>query len=107
VDEKYVSKTFQRLIADTDNELKLDDAVKITGCWNGLAKRIDQSATPADLEGDVSHMRRAVAFSRSIKDSKAFVENSARSSPNTGPSIPTRKTCSTVNSTMWTAPLPP
>jgi predicted helicase len=74
VDEKYVSKTFQRLLADSDNELKLDDAVKITGCWNGLAKRIDQSATPADLEGDVSHMRRAVAFSRSIKDSKAFVE---------------------------------
>lgn len=74
VDEKYVSKTFQRLLADSDNELKLDDAVKITGCWNGLAKRIDQSATPADLEGDVTHMRRAVAFSRSIKDSKAFVD---------------------------------
>jgi predicted helicase len=74
VDEKYVSKTFQRLIADTDNELKLDDAVKITGCWNGLAKRLDHSATPTDLEGDVTHMRRAVAFSRSIKDSKAFVD---------------------------------
>ena len=74
VDEKYVSKAFQRLIADSDNELKLEDAVKITGCWNGLAKRIDQSATPADLEGDVTHMRRAVAFSRSIKDSKAFVD---------------------------------
>jgi predicted helicase len=39
VDEKYVTKTFQRQIADADNSLKLEDAVRITGCWNGLAKR--------------------------------------------------------------------
>jgi predicted helicase len=75
VDEKYVSRTFQRQIADANNELNLDDAVRITGCWNGLQKRFDKStATAADLDGDVLHMRRAVAFSRSIKDSKAFVE---------------------------------
>ena len=73
VDEKYVSKTFQRQIADANNELNLDDAVKITGCWNGLAKRLDQSsASQTDLKGDTAPMRRAVAFSRSIKDSKAF-----------------------------------
>lgn len=79
VDEKYVSKTFQRQIADTNNELNLDDAVRITGCWNGLAKKFDQAtATAADLQGDVLHMRRAVAFSRSIKDSKAFVEKFAQ-----------------------------
>ena len=77
VDEKYVDKTFQRLIADSTNEIQTPDAVKIVGCWNGLAKRFDQataSAAAADLQGDVLHMRRAVAFSRSIKDSKAFVE---------------------------------
>lgn len=79
VDEKYVSKTFQRQIADANNELNLDDAVRIVGCWNGLAKRFDQSisaadGTSAELQGDLSPMRRAVAFSRSIKDSKAFVE---------------------------------
>ena len=78
VDEKYVSKTFQRQITDADNELKLDDAVKITGCWNGLAKRLDHStASAADLQGDTAHMTRAVAFSRSIKDSKAFVRQMA------------------------------
>src|SRR5690606_36661945 len=78
-DEKYVSKTFQRQIADANNELNLDDAVRITGCWNGLAKKFDQAtATAADLQGDVLHMRRAVAFSRSIKDSKAFVEKFAQ-----------------------------
>jgi predicted helicase len=78
VDEKYVNKTFQRQIADSDNALKLDDAVKITGYWNGLAKRLDHStATAADFQGDTGHMTRAVAFSRSIKDSKAFVKQMA------------------------------
>jgi predicted helicase len=73
VDEKYVSKTFQRQIADADNSLNLDDAVKITGCWNGLAKRLDRAtATETDLQGDSAPMRRAVAFSRTIKDSEAF-----------------------------------
>lgn len=73
VDEKYVSKTFQRQIADANHELNLDDAVKITGCWNGLAKRFERSATPdAELQGDTAPMRRAVAFSRTIKASKAF-----------------------------------
>ncbi|MGN6553761.1 MAG: restriction endonuclease, partial [Verrucomicrobiota bacterium] len=79
VDEKYVNKAFQRQIADKNNEIDLNDAVRITGCWNGLAKRFDQAtATAADLQGDVLHMRRAVAFSRSIKDSKAFVEKFAQ-----------------------------
>lgn len=75
VDEKYVSKTFQKQIADKNNELNLDDAAKITGCWQGLAKRFEStSEAVTDLEGDTGPMRRAVAFSRSIKDSKAFVE---------------------------------
>ncbi|MES1169207.1 MAG: DEAD/DEAH box helicase family protein, partial [Leifsonia sp.] len=39
VDESYVSKRFQRLLADENNELTLDDAAKIVGCWNGLSKR--------------------------------------------------------------------
>lgn len=78
VDEKYVSEAFQRQITNSDNELTLDDAVKITGCWNGLAKRLDHStATAADLQGDTAHMTRAVAFSRSIKDSQAFVRQMA------------------------------
>jgi len=75
VDEKYVSKTFQRQIADGGNELRLDDAVKITGCWNGLAKRFDtETAESHEAAADPAPMRRAVAFSRSIKDSQAFVE---------------------------------
>jgi predicted helicase len=72
VDEKYVSKTFQKQIADENSELNLDDAVKITGCWNGLTKRFQTAvAASTDLQGDVAPMRRAVAFSHSIKDSSS------------------------------------
>lgn len=74
VDEKYVSKTFQKQIADKGTELKLEDATKITGCWNGLEKRFEAAKSNVDFQGDVQPMRRAVAFSRSIKDSKKFVE---------------------------------
>ncbi len=74
VDEKYVSKTFQKQIASKDNELNLEDATKITGCWNGLEKKFEATKSDVDLQGDVNPMHRAVAFSRSIKDSKKFVE---------------------------------
>jgi len=62
VDEKHVSKTFQTQIADENNEINLEDAVKITGCWNGLAKRMVKNAEGGDLELDSHPMRRAVAF---------------------------------------------
>lgn len=70
VDEKYVSATFQKQLADADNELNLEDAVKITGCWNGLSKRMKSEGEFAD---DIQPMKRAVAFSRSIKDSEKIV----------------------------------
>lgn len=70
VDEGMVSRTMQASLADPANsELKLDDVAKIVGCWNGLAKR---GATEHDFATDPEPMRRAVAFSRSIKDSQRF-----------------------------------
>jgi predicted helicase len=74
VDQKYISAAFQKQIADDNNELNLEDAVKITGCWNGLSKRFAAGSADAEtLHGDTGPMRRAVAFSRSIAASKAFV----------------------------------
>jgi predicted helicase len=67
VEEEYVAKTFQSQLADENSELNLDDAVKIVGCWNGLSRR-QRAGDAVVIEGDP--MRRAVAFSRSIKDSK-------------------------------------
>ncbi|MCS6267047.1 MAG: DEAD/DEAH box helicase [Vampirovibrio sp.] len=68
VDESYINSTVQALITDENNELNLEDAVKITGCWNGLAKR--NILTTEGFEIDKNPMRRAVAFSSSIKSSK-------------------------------------
>ena len=72
VDESYVARTFQGQLA-TNSELNLDDATRITGCWNGIEKRFEALRDTPDLQGDVQPMRRAVAFSRTIKDSKKFV----------------------------------
>ena len=67
VDETSVSRTFQMQLADEGNELRLDDAAKIVGCWNGLAKRGDAEHSFAV---DPAPMRRAVAFAGTIKDSQ-------------------------------------
>ncbi len=81
VDSGYVSKAF---LTGATKEIPLEDAAKITGCWNGLAKHLDKAAsaeggdTAVDLHGDNAPMRRAVAFSRSIKDSKAFTQQFAQ-----------------------------
>jgi predicted helicase len=72
VNEKYVSKAFQSQLSDTNNELNLEDATKIAGCWNGLSKRLAREAGAEGFDSDPAPMRRAVAFSRSIKDSKRF-----------------------------------
>ncbi|MFM6318943.1 MAG: DEAD/DEAH box helicase, partial [Dolichospermum sp.] len=73
VDEKFVSATFQQQLADANNELNLQDAVKIVGCWNGLAKRLLKDVEGEDIE-DNNPMKRAVAFSRSIENSKTIVK---------------------------------
>ena len=67
VDETVVAQTFQQQLADDNGELQLDDAAKIVGCWNGLAKR---GAMEHSFAADPAPMRRAVAFARDIKDSK-------------------------------------
>ncbi len=69
VDEQAVSTTFQTQLADRNNELGIDDAAKIVGCWNGLAKKGRAESGFGDADAP---MRRAVAFSRSIRDSKRF-----------------------------------
>ncbi|MBE3010885.1 DEAD/DEAH box helicase [Microbispora sp. NEAU-D428] len=69
VDEQAVSATFQAQLADENNELRIDDAAKIVGCWNGLAKR---GRAESGFGPDPSPMSRAVAFARSIEDSRKF-----------------------------------
>jgi predicted helicase len=69
VDEASIAETFQERMANADNELALDDYAKLIGCWNGLSKRGESEHTFAD---DPAPMRRAVAFTSSIKDSQTL-----------------------------------
>lgn len=69
VDEGAVASTFQTQLADESNELALDDYAKLIGCWNGLSKR---GSTEHSFADDPSPMRRAVAFTSSIKASQTL-----------------------------------
>ena len=73
VDEESVLKELEGRIADSGDELKLDDAVKIVGCWNGLAKRAAAS-NAVDFSGDPLPMKTAVAFAGNIKASKLIAK---------------------------------
>ena len=53
-------------------ELKLDDATKMVGCYKALAKIGFKDNE--DEEASIQHMRRALAFCRSIKLSETFTE---------------------------------
>lgn len=63
IDEAHVSQRLQKLLADDENQLKVDDAAKIVGCWKALSKQ----GTSEDLADDNAAMRRAVAFCQVIE----------------------------------------
>ena len=75
VDEGFVSENFQQEMA-VSGEIKLGDAAKLVGCWNGLAKRFGQPGqVPPGFEGLArTPMRRAVAFAKDIRSSKAATQ---------------------------------
>jgi len=58
VEESVISRRIQSLLRDEDNNLNVDDAAKIIGCWKALAKH--------GLYDSDDPMRRAVAFCQVI-----------------------------------------
>lgn len=73
VDEEFVNRSLQKQLTDANNELTLDDAVKIVGCMNGLAKKTHFPGEDDYFANDPQPMRRAVAFTQTIDQSKKFV----------------------------------
>lgn len=65
MDETLVSRGVQGRLAE-DNELQLDDATKIIGCYKALLKQGDDS----EFSVDAQPMRRAIAFCKDIRSSK-------------------------------------
>ena len=66
IEESHVSRRIQDLLKSDNNELRVDDAAKIIGCWKALAKQGMQN----DLLGDSEPMKRAVAFCQVIEHKK-------------------------------------
>jgi len=67
VEEAHVSRRLQTLLADDNNQLKVDDAARIVGCWKAMSKQ----GLSEELIGDSEAMKRAVAFCQVIEPSKA------------------------------------
>lgn len=65
VDEAHISSRLQKLLADENNQLKVDDAAKIVGCWKALSKQYQEDDTD-----DKDPMGRAVAFCQVIEAQK-------------------------------------
>lgn len=62
VEESTISRRLQEMLKDENNQLKVDDAAKIVGCWKALAKQ----GLAENLVGDDQPMKRAVAFCQVI-----------------------------------------
>jgi len=69
MDQQDISRRFPFLLGHEGEELRLPDVAKIIGCWNGLSKRVLDRGHEENLTDPVP-MKRAVAFARSIADSR-------------------------------------
>ena len=69
IDQDFLASTLQSQLAE-DGELDIDDAAKIVGCWNGLAKKAGHTPEGQGFTPGEAPMRRAVAFARNIAESK-------------------------------------
>ncbi|ADG98197.1 type III restriction protein res subunit [Segniliparus rotundus DSM 44985] len=74
VDQSLVAGPMQTQLAGQNHELNLDDATRIVGCWNGLAKRAGAAVDGTGFAPGEVPMRRAVAFARDIDSSKMVAE---------------------------------
>jgi len=71
INEEAVVSAFQQQLSDSNHELKLDDATRIVGCLNAFAK---YDPTNKYFVDDHVPMKRVVAFSNTINNSKKFKE---------------------------------
>lgn len=74
--ENDIPQTLQNAVANPNLEITTDDATKLVGCINALSKRvvtelnIDGSVKNELTDIDAGFMHKAVAFCRTIKESK-------------------------------------
>lgn len=86
VDEDRINRVLDVRISNEGDELKLDDAVKIVGCWNGLGKHLAEQ-DDTDCSVDPAPMRTAIAFSSTIRHSKIMAHEFQRIADDLGGKI--------------------
>lgn len=69
VSESYINKNMQKVMASDTNELNTSDIGKIIGVWNAMVKR---NGISGEITG--APMKRAIAFTDTIKHSKQIAE---------------------------------
>ncbi|MDA3978724.1 DEAD/DEAH box helicase family protein [Gallibacterium sp. AGMB14963] len=63
VEESHINRRLEYLLNRENNEIQVDDAAKIVGCWKALSKY----GVENDLTDDSQPMKRAVAFCQVIE----------------------------------------
>ena len=64
MDEEHISRRVQNVLANESNQLRVDDAAKIVGCWKALSK---EGLRGDEADSNSMPMRRAVAFCQVIE----------------------------------------
>lgn len=63
IDKSHITRRLRGLLSDEDNQLKVDDAAKIVGCWKALSKQ----GLAEDVGDDTDPMQKALAFCQVIE----------------------------------------
>lgn len=72
VDQEQVGVDLDELLSSDQSDINMDNGARMVGCWNGLGKR---GVAGIDFTEDPLPVKRAVAFSSTIRQSKLFTEN--------------------------------
>lgn len=94
--ENDVTPEVQKILQNSEQEISIDDASKLIGCINAMSKQIigDKGTLNAN---DPEPMRRAVAFTPSIKTSKKITDSFNEIGDTYTDSVPELKKESLVN----------
>lgn len=74
VDEAAIQKDMQKTLSDPENGLDIDDVGRIVGIWNGMMRRNGYKNPIKNSAFDGAPLERAIAFTRTIADSKKVSE---------------------------------
>lgn len=74
VDETAIQKDMQKTLSDPENGLNIDDVGRIVGIWNGMMRRNGYKNPIKNRPYDGAPLERAIAFTRTIADSKKVTQ---------------------------------